>query len=101
MNINMRSTNFPASALQSDFVALMLRLGVMKLPRVREPRRWELREQGKLPPHSHLREKMRHREQQVRIAAKKSAARSINRIGRHASPSAIRRELREFPYLHM
>lgn len=98
--MNLHANSFTASGLQRDFAALMLGLGIIKPPRVRELRRWELREQGKLPPHNDLKMKTKRLEQRNRIAAKKRAAEAIKRRHSTPTPSAIRRELRDFPYVY-
>lgn len=99
--MNLHPYSFPVAGLQNDFAALMLSLGILEPKHVREPRRWELREQGDLPPHSHLREKTKRREQLNRIEAKKRAAHDLNRRLGVATPSAVRRLLREQPYVYL
>lgn len=70
MNFAYRPT--PGSqGLSPALLQMLLSAGVMQLPKApREPRRWQLREAGKLPPHTHAQEKARRLKQLARIDEK-------------------------------
>jgi hypothetical protein len=89
-----------AQRLAPDFLAFMLAKGALKPRREPQPTRWQRRAAAGVP-HQHLKEKTKRREQQIRIEAKRQAARAITRRHGSPTPSAIRREIRNSPHVYM
>lgn len=101
---NMSPVVGPIFNIHPQFAQALLSRGVplQQINRRRAaPTRWELREVGLLPPHTHAREKARRKAQLNRLAGKQRAAKEIMRFDGWPTPSAIRRKLRESPHVYL
>jgi predicted component of type VI protein secretion system len=91
--------------LHPNFAAALMSRGVaIPKTRTRELRRWELRERGLLPPHSHAGELARRAKQLKWRAAKQQAARRLahgSYDGLFAGRAQIIREIRSAPHVYL
>jgi hypothetical protein len=102
---NMSPVVGPIFNIHPQFAQALLSRGVplQQINRRRsEPRRWELREVGLLPPHTHAREIARRQGQLKRIAAKQRIIDETHRrrLG-FVTPSSIRRKLRTEAHVYL